>query len=129
MGKFGYDSLGIFHAWFLAPKIKYCLVIDDFGVILAERIFKGYSKEQRIVKLTETISLSEGKAVSGRFSVDWTKTFEGVKIRHRKQGCLDCDSSEGVLKLKMKCFNCGMERTCETCLDRVKQKHILLILT
>ena len=126
LGKFDYDILGIFYAWFLAWKIKYCLVIDDCGVNLAERIFKRYSKEQRIIKMTETISLSEGKAVSGRLPVDWTKTFEGVKIRHRKPGCLDCDNrkkcSEGVLKPNMNCFNCEMERTCETCLDRVNQK-------
>ena len=36
-----YGNSGIFYAWFLAPKIKYRLVIDDFGVISAKRILKG----------------------------------------------------------------------------------------
>ena len=39
--KIDYGDSGIFYAWFLAPKIKYCLVIDDFGVNSAKRTFKG----------------------------------------------------------------------------------------
>ena len=121
-----YGNSGIFHAWFLAPKIKYCLVINDFGVISAKRTSKGYSEEHRVIKLDEYISISEGKTVSGRFSIDWTKTFEGIKIPHRKQGCLECDNtnfcSDSVMKPKMNCFNCEMERSCETCLDLIYQK-------
>ena len=45
LGKNNYSNSGIFYAWFLAPKIKYCLVIDDFGIISAKRTFKGYSEE------------------------------------------------------------------------------------
>ena len=89
LGKNDYGNSGILFAWFLAPKIKYCLVIDDFGVTSAKRTFKGYSEEHGMIKLEENISLTEGKTVSGRFSIDWTKTFEGIKIPHRKQDCSD----------------------------------------
>ena len=58
--KIDYGNSGIFYAWFLVPKTKYCLVIDDFGVISARRTFKGYSEEHRLIKLNEFISLSEG---------------------------------------------------------------------
>ena len=44
LGKNEYSNSETFHAWLVAPKIKYCLSIDDFGVILAKRTFKGYSK-------------------------------------------------------------------------------------
>ena len=67
-------------------------MVDDFGVISAKRTFKVYSEEHRKIKLNEYISLSEGKPVSGRFSIDWTKTVEGIKIPHRKQHCSDCDN-------------------------------------
>ena len=104
LSKNDYGNSGIFYAWFLAPKIKYCLVIDDFGIISAKRTFKGYSEEHRMLKLDEYISLSEGKTVSGRFSIDWTKTFEGIKIPHRKQDCSECDNtkicSDCTIKLK-----------------------------
>ena len=121
-----YGNSSIFYAWFLAPKIKYCLVIDDFGVISAERLFKGYSEEHRVIKLDEYISLSEGKTVSSRCLIDWTKTFEGIKIPHRKQGCLICDNgnfcSDCVINPKMICFNCETERACTSCLDLRSQK-------
>ena len=65
-----------------------------------------------MIKLDEYISLSEGKNVSGRSSIDWNKTFEGIKILHRKQDCLNCDNgrncSDCVKKPKMNCFNCEM---------------------
>ena len=125
-GKNDYGNSGIFYTWFLAPKVKYCLVIDDFGVISAKRTFKGYSEEHRMIKLDEYISLSEGKTVSGRFSIDWTKTFEGIKIPHRKQDCSDCNNekicSDCVIKPKMNCFNREMEKACKICLDLISQK-------
>ena len=40
-----YGKSSIFYAWFVALKIKYCLVIDDFGVISAKRTFKRYHEE------------------------------------------------------------------------------------
>ena len=89
-----YANSDLLFAWFLAPKIKYCLVIDDFGVISAIRTFKGYSEEHREIKLDDFLSLAEGKTVSGRLSIDWTKTFEGIKIPHRKQDCSDCDNGK-----------------------------------
>ena len=126
LGKNDYGNSGIFYAWFLAPKIKYCLVIDDFGTISAKRTFKGYSEEHRMIKLDEYISLSEGKTVSGRFSIDWTKSFEGIKIPHRKQDCSDCDNkklcNDCIIKPKMNCFNCEMEKACKSCLDLISQK-------
>ena len=79
-----------------------------------------------MIKLDEYISLSEGKTVSGRFSIDWIKTFEGIKIPHRKQDCSDCDNgkicSGCSIKPKMNCFNCEMEKSCKTCLDLIFQK-------
>ena len=111
--------------FFLAPKIKCSVVIDDFGVVSAKRTFKGYSEERRMEKLNEYISLSEGKTVSGRFSIDWTKTFEGINIPHRKH-CSDCDNglfcSDCAIKRKKNCFNCETERACKTCLDLIYQK-------
>ena len=117
---------GIFYSWFLAPKIKYSLVIDDIGVISAKRTFKGYGEELRMINLDEHISLSEGKTVSCRFSIDWTKTFDRIKIPHRKQDCLDGGNgkicSDCVMKPKTNCFNCEMEKACKTCLDLGSQK-------
>ena len=45
LGKNDYGNSGIFYAWFLAPKIKYCSVIDDFGVIPAKKLSKVIAKD------------------------------------------------------------------------------------
>ena len=45
LGKTDYGNWGIFYAWFLAPKIKCCLVIDDFGIISPKRTLKCSSGE------------------------------------------------------------------------------------
>ena len=86
-GKNEYIESGKFRAWILAANIKYCIVIDHFFVISAKRTFKGYSEEHWMIKMDEYLSLSEGKTVSARFLIDWTKTYEGIKIPHRKQNC------------------------------------------
>ena len=79
-----------------------------------------------MIKLNEYISLSEGKTVSGSFSIDRTKTFERIKIPHRKQDCSEGDirkiCSDCVIKPKMNCFNCEMEKSCKNCLDLISQK-------
>ena len=41
LGKKDYGKSCMLYAWFLAPKIKYCLVIDAFGVISAEKTLSG----------------------------------------------------------------------------------------
>ena len=46
LGKNDYGNSGIFYAWFFAPKKKYCLVIEDFGVISAKRTFKVMTKNR-----------------------------------------------------------------------------------
>ena len=42
-GKIDYKSGGIFNGLFLAPKIKYCLTINKFGVIDEHKTFKGFT--------------------------------------------------------------------------------------
>ena len=127
-GKNDYGNSCIFYAWFLAPKIKYCLAIDDFGFISAKKTFKGYSEEHGMIKFDEYISLSQGKTVSGRFLFDWTETFEGIKKPHRKQDCSDCDNGKNCgdcgIKPNTKCFNCGMVRACKSCLHLISKKKI-----
>ena len=66
--------------------------MEDFCAFSALGTSKVYSEEHRKIKLIEFISLSDGKTFFGRFSLDWTETFEELKIPHRKQICLDCDN-------------------------------------
>ena len=99
---------------------------DDFVVISLKRTFKGFSEEYRKTKLNEFLSSLEEKSSCTGFSNDWRKSFEGIEKPHQKQDCLDCNNElmcgECVLKRILNCFNCELERTCETCLDQISQK-------
>ena len=78
-----------------------------------------------MIKLQQLISLSGGKSVSGRFSIDCSKMFERIKGPHGKQDCLDCDSgkkcSDCGIDPKRNCLNCEAERACKSCLERISQ--------
>ena len=77
-------------------------------------------------KLNEFISPSEEMTISAIFSIDWTKSFEGIKLPHRKQDCSDFKNGlicgEFVVNGKMNCFNCEMKRTCNSCISLISQK-------
>ena len=38
-----YQYGGVFYGLFLAPKIKYCSTIDEFGIIQYHMTFKGFN--------------------------------------------------------------------------------------
>ena len=42
-GKNDYGDGGILYALFLAPKIKYCLIINKYGIISEKKCFKGFT--------------------------------------------------------------------------------------
>ena len=77
LSKNDYANSGIFYAWFLAPKKKYCLVIDDFGAISAKRAFKDYWEEHRMIKLNEFVSLLEEKLYQVEFRL--------IGLKHSKE--------------------------------------------
>ena len=102
-------------------------VIDDFGVISTKRTFKNFSEKHRMIKLEETLSLSEGNTVSGKILIDWTELFEEIKMLQRKQDCLDCDDGNNcsvcAKKPKKNSFTCEIQRDCETCLEEISPKE------
>ena len=46
-GKNDYKTGGIFYGLFLAPKMKYCLTVDDYGIIQEHETFKGFNDSKR----------------------------------------------------------------------------------
>ena len=46
---------------YLAPKIKYCLFIDDYGVIKEHKTFKVFNDSKRLLDRSQYFTLVEGK--------------------------------------------------------------------
>ena len=48
-GKNDYKTGGIFYGLYLAPKIKYVLTIDNYGIIQEHKTFKGVNDSKRLL--------------------------------------------------------------------------------
>ena len=48
-GKKYYRTGSVFYGLYLAPKIKYCLTVDDYGVIQEHKTFKGFNENKRLL--------------------------------------------------------------------------------
>ena len=57
-GKNDYGNGGIIYGLFLAPKIKYCLVLDDDYMLKEKKTFKGYTKGK--MRVEDYIKLEAG---------------------------------------------------------------------
>ena len=62
-GKNDFKTGGIFYGLFLAPK-KYCLTIDDYGVIQKHKTFKGFNDSKRLLDRSQYFKMIEGKEIS-----------------------------------------------------------------
>ena len=60
-GKNDYKTGGIFYGLFLAPKIKYCLTIDDYSIIQEHKTFEGFNGSNRLSNRSQSFKMIEGK--------------------------------------------------------------------
>ena len=60
-GKNDYKTGGIFYGLSLAPKIKYCLTIDDYGIIQEYKTFKGFNDSKQLLDRSQYFKMIEGK--------------------------------------------------------------------
>ena len=79
-GKNDYGNGGIIYGLFLAPKIKYCLVLDDDYMLKEKKTFKGYTKDK--MRVEDYIKLEAGiTLVKNEIRKPWVKSLkDGVSI-------------------------------------------------
>ena len=101
-GKNDYKSGGIFYALFLAPKIKYCLTIDGYGIIQEHKTFKRFNDGNRLLNRSQYFKMIEDKKVSAMLPRSWKKSFHsGIIIPTKMRFCNECDD----IKMCNKCNN------------------------
>ena len=59
-GKNDYKDGGIFYGLFLAPKIKYCLTVNKYGVIDEHKTFKGFTNVSDNLDRKEYFKMADG---------------------------------------------------------------------
>ena len=90
-GKIGYKTGGLFYSLFLAPKTKYCLPIDDYGIIQEHKTFKGFNDSKRLLDRSQYFKMKEGEKISARLPRSSKKSFNnGVIIPKEMRFCNEC---------------------------------------
>ena len=59
-----YETGGIFYGLYLAPKIKYCLSIDEYGIIKEHKTFEGFNDSKRLLDRSQYFKMKQGEKIS-----------------------------------------------------------------
>ena len=90
-GKNDYKDGGIWYALFLAPKIKYCLTVNRYGVIDEHKTFKGFKDVKDVLDRKEYFKMFEGDKLIAKVPLSWKKSSsQGVVIPHKMRNCNNC---------------------------------------
>ena len=76
---------------FLAPKIKYCLTINKYGIIDEHKTFKGFTNVSYNLDRKEYFKMFEGDKLIAKGPLSLKKSFSmGVVIPHKVRNCNKC---------------------------------------
>ena len=90
-GKNDYKVGGFFYGLFLAPEIKYCLVINKYGIIDERKCFKGFTNVSDNLNRKEYFKMANGDNLIAKVPLSWKKSFsQGVVIPHKRRNCNKC---------------------------------------
>ena len=59
-----YKTGGVFYGFVLAPKIKFCLTINGFGIIQQHMSFKAFNDSKRLLNRSQCFDKLEGIQLS-----------------------------------------------------------------
>ena len=89
-----YDDTGIVYALFMSAKIKYCIVIDDTGLLQQKIIFKGCDRNMSQKGFKEFLNMEKGLIVRKTLKLDWKRDLLGVKVPYRVINCENCQNGK-----------------------------------
>ena len=94
-GKNDYKDGGMFYGLFLAPKIKYCLTINKYGVIDDHKTFKGFTNVSDNLDRKEYFKMLNGDKLQAKIPLSWKKSFsQGIVIPHKMRNCNKCSKDQ-----------------------------------
>ena len=117
------DNAGIVYGLFLAPKVKYCIVIDENGVLSQKTTFKGFNQNINDITFKDFLDLEKGLTIENSSKLNWKRELAGIKIPHRKLNCEHCNENKlcvsCLIKPEMNCLQCELTKSCKDCLNRI----------
>ena len=80
----------------MAPKTKYVLTIDDYGIVQQHMTFKGFNDSKRLLDRSHYFDLLDGKKITAMLPRSWKNSFDnGVIIQTKMRHCIAC--RDGIL--------------------------------
>ena len=90
-GKNDYTDGSFFYGLFLAPKIKYCLIIKIYGVVPEHKTFNVFTNVSDNLDRKDNFIIFEGDKLFAKVPLSWKKSFSmGVVIPHKLRNCSKC---------------------------------------
>ena len=90
-----YKDGGIFYGLFLAPKIKYCLIINKYGAIDEHKTFKRFTNVSDNLDRKEYFKMFEGDELIAKVPLSWKTSFsQCVVIPHKMRNCNECSKDQ-----------------------------------
>ena len=74
-GKNDYETGGIFYGFFLGPKIKCVLTVNELGNNEQHMTFKGFNDNKRFFDRSRYFNMLEGKNKRAMLPQSWKKIF------------------------------------------------------
>ena len=69
--------------FFLAPKIKFCIGIDEVGILSQKTTFKVSDQNMVGLNFKDFLDLEKGDTILGNSKLNWKRGSHIVKILHR----------------------------------------------
>ena len=107
-GKNDYKTGGIFYGLYLAPKIKYCLTIDEYGIIKEHKTFKRFNDSKRLLERSQYFKMKEGEKISAMLPKSWKKSFDNGVIKPKKMRF---------------CNKCNNIKMCDICNNQINENE------
>ena len=116
------ENPGIVYGLFLAPKVIYCIVIDEIGILSQKTTFKEFNRNINNITFKDFVDLEQGKTLENISKPKWRRELAGIKIPHRKVSFENCAASKKcvgcVIKPEMNCFNSEISKSCQDCFSK-----------
>ena len=86
-----YKESGIWFALFLAPKIKYCLTINKYGIIDEHETFKSFTNVSDNLDRKEYFKMFNGDKLAAKVLLSWKKSFSvSIVLPYKMRNCIKC---------------------------------------
>jgi hypothetical protein len=97
-GKNDYGSGGIVYGLFIAPKVKYTIVLID-GILIEKKTFKGLNKES--LNSNDFFTLASGSPLEREVKKPWQRDFKkGIRIPDKEKEMIKKEFNQEINLLK-----------------------------